>query len=207
MPSALPPLAKRQSVLRGACAAPREIGGTPFANAQKQKTPGAASEGIRVPRGSGRPISRGRRAVSRPGGILRTRFARTGSHRAGAARACGRWRCGVGVSWVLLRLECRVAIRGDREGCARYCGFARCASGFSRMPTNGRNRARRVRARQSRFAPARSASTRCAPSAYSTGTRSTSAPMLAFASKRASKNRTSPGAMPTMRRSRRFRSR
>jgi hypothetical protein len=65
MPSALPPLAKRQFVLRGAVTGVARISFHLLAIAQKQKAPGVASEGFRVSsgdRGDRSPVAGGRSA-------------------------------------------------------------------------------------------------------------------------------------------------
>jgi hypothetical protein len=72
---------------------------------EKKKTPGWASEGVRVPRRSGRPISRKRisRNVCRCLSVARAcrcrSAARMHPHRGGSATFRTGWRCGGRISW------------------------------------------------------------------------------------------------------------
>lgn len=91
----------------------------------KQNAPGVESEGVRVPRRSGRPISWQRISrvcgnLSRHAVVRRRTAARTMPHRAGGVRVRTGWGCGWRVSWLKSLDSSGETDAEDCDGRARY---------------------------------------------------------------------------------------
>lgn len=91
----------------------------------KQNAPGMESEGVRVPRRSGRPISWRRISrvcgnLSRRAVVRRRTAARTMPHRAVGARVRTDWGCGWRVSWLKSLDSSGETDAEDCDGRARY---------------------------------------------------------------------------------------